>query len=201
MPEKPAGLPGKVTPLSLTLPAKLSMQDWTHTLGLLGNMAQGVSFWIADALVYGEDAYGEIFAQSVDLVGINPKTAMNLMAVGRAIPASRRREALTFGHHQAVAILEPKEQDRWLDLTERGDQLPNGERKRWSVARLRAELKALGTGDGDTPAAVRTDSVPVIAEGREISVRWPQGLTRYVVERVRATGLEAVDLEVIARRV
>ena len=72
---------------------------------------------IGDAYHYGEDNFGEDeVANTFDPVKFNPKTVLNRVKVCRAIPASRRRENLTFSHHAAVYALELNQQEELLDL-------------------------------------------------------------------------------------
>jgi hypothetical protein len=61
------------------------------------------------------------------------KTAQNAAVVCRAFPPARRREGLTFSHHESLASLPAREQTRWLDRAEAGQ---------WSTADLREAVRA-----------------------------------------------------------
>ncbi len=50
---------------------------------------------------------------------------MRSIAVAYAIPRERRRSSLSWSHHQAVAGLEPDEQERWLERAESGSLTVN----------------------------------------------------------------------------
>lgn len=80
---------------------------------------------LADALNFGESAYGEEYAQAIDetrkWMQVSSKTIHNAMWVMKHIPASRRRELLTLSHHEQVAALPPDEQDELLGQAEEGN--------------------------------------------------------------------------------
>jgi hypothetical protein len=69
---------------------------------------------IGDWYCRGEATYGEAAAQGVPESGYARKTVLNCARVARRIPEHRRREELTYAHHDAVASLEEDAQDRWL---------------------------------------------------------------------------------------
>lgn len=134
------GLPGVVSPVALTLPKGLPVEDWARTLRLIGHISRASPWWGADALLYGERTFQEgQFSQFVEELGWAHQTAMNAMWVARAIPPKDRLDyPLTFGHHATVAALSPGVRDVWLAKALEGD----GGRT-WSVTRLRTELRSL----------------------------------------------------------
>lgn len=140
------GLPGTVTETSLILRPDMKITEWVKAIRLLGRMNRGMSWWICDALIYGEDHYGEKMAQYAEETNLSVHSIANMLWVGRAWPRSRRREALSFGHHEALAAMESEDQTHWAGMAEQGETLPNGERKPWSVTRLREELRAVRPG-------------------------------------------------------
>jgi hypothetical protein len=92
---------------------------------------------LSDALNFGEKAYGEEYSEAIDAsrawMRVSTKTIQNAMWVMSKIPPSRRRELLTLAHHDAVASLEPEEQDEFLTKAEEGSL---------TVAELRKLVKA-----------------------------------------------------------
>lgn len=145
-PELLGGLPGSLTKngLGLNLPPGLTYAQVEHGLRLLGDMGRSVAFWAGDLLLYADTRFGEAkFSQLADALGWAPHTLQNALTVARSWPAGRRRAALDFGHHAALAHLEEEDQEHWAGLAEAGEKLPNGEVKRWSVSKLREALKAL----------------------------------------------------------
>lgn len=93
---------------------------WGDYLGALAfsTRAHNASgFWLADLIVYG-DSRPEWKAQIDAAAGIDeltPETVRQYRYVATRIPASSRLDAVPFGHHQAVAGLEPEDQREVLE--------------------------------------------------------------------------------------
>jgi hypothetical protein len=151
----PVGIPGTITPTSLTLPPGLSYAEWRHVGHLLGQIKQGVGFWLADWILYGEGHYGERFAQAVGETGLAPQTVENLLVVGRAFPPARRR-AVSVSHHAALTRLPPAIQDRYLE---------ESERKGWSVTELRQAVRGSLPREAAPPAPDPEDTRPRLIVG------------------------------------
>jgi hypothetical protein len=81
-----------------------------------------VMFMLGDALTFGEAAYGEEYAQAIDLtrkvIQLSEKSIKNASWICASIAPSLRRETLTFSHHEVVAPLDPEEQSEFLDQAE-----------------------------------------------------------------------------------
>src|SRR6185369_6949075 len=130
----PIDLPGQITPTGWKLPRAMDEVDWIKCGQFLSRVEGAVQWWIGDWWRHGsEREYGDGM-ELAQRVGVNYGTVFNYAFVCNAFESSRRREGLSFGHHQAVAGLSSRrEQDRWLARAER-DQL--------SVGRLRAAISA-----------------------------------------------------------
>jgi hypothetical protein len=131
-----SGIPGKVTDTSLTLDTGLSITEWAAALELIGTFHRGSPWWIGDALCYGEDRFGEKYAQYVEETGLSVKTLLERARISRSIPPERRREDLSLSHHAAVAGLLPAQQMHLLALAAS---------QGWDTATLRAEARRLDT--------------------------------------------------------
>jgi N6-adenosine-specific RNA methylase IME4 len=103
---------------SLELPPTLTFERWTEIGKVLGRIGRAHQWWIGDWLNYGERAYGEKYAQAMDATGLEYGTVANCAYVAGRIELSRRRESLTFAHHQELAPLELTEQDAWMERAE-----------------------------------------------------------------------------------
>jgi hypothetical protein len=92
--------------------------NWEQ-LETLWNTVQGLHqssmFFIGDVMLAAEGRFGEEMAQLA--IDYRPETIRNALWVAKSIPIPRRR-SLPFSYHQAVASLEPQEQDELLDLVE-----------------------------------------------------------------------------------
>ena len=96
----------------------MTFPEWRAQAPRLGRVYRAMGFVVADWILFGEAHYGEPCWQGVADTGLEPHTIKNLLAVARAFPPSRRRDALSVSHHEAVAALPTAEQDRLLDLAE-----------------------------------------------------------------------------------
>jgi hypothetical protein len=90
------------------------------------SLAWSVIIYDRRASKYGE---GEQIAEQA---GVEYGTIFNYASVANAFEFSRRRENLTFTHHQEVARLTVRQQDKWLDQVEKND---------WSCMQMRAKIR------------------------------------------------------------
>lgn len=127
------------TPTGLALPDDLSIEEWTDYGERLFAMERGVMWAIGDWWRFGEHRYGERAAQALN-GHYSYGTFKNAAWVAGAIERSRRRDLLTFGHHQSVAALPTREQDYWLTEAEAGE---------WGIMELRARMKRGKAPDGE----------------------------------------------------
>jgi hypothetical protein len=77
-------------------------------------MARMVHWWIGDLLVYGEARWGSMYDEMIEHTGYDCRTLRTIKWVASRIEAPRRRDDLTFAHHQEVAALPPERQDAIL---------------------------------------------------------------------------------------
>lgn len=124
---------------------ELTRADWEETGRLLKMLDSSLQWLIGDLIVCGEDLHWGEQKQIAEAFGFDEGTVYNYSYVCRKVEISRRRETLSFGHHQAVAALK-SEEDQTCFLQSAVDG-------KWSVARLRKEISAyLQT--GVTPEAL-----------------------------------------------
>lgn len=110
-------LPG-ATETALIIPAGLPYDEWARLGHVLARMEKAVQWWVGDWLIYGEHAYGEKFAQAASETGLAPSTLKSYQWVAERTEKFRRRNSLSFGHHDAVAALPPATADEMLDAAE-----------------------------------------------------------------------------------
>lgn len=111
---------------------KLTFKQWSEKVQDAITTRANLPWVIGDLLNYGEANYGEKYAQAFDDCLVDYHTLQNWRWVARCFSASRRREALSWSHHEIVAKLPEKKQDKWL---------AQAERKRWSTRELRFEVR------------------------------------------------------------
>lgn len=80
-------------------------------------------WWVGDWLNYGERAYGEKYAQAMDVTGLEYDTLSSYRWVAAEIEPCLRKQKLSWSHHKEVAALEPAEQAEWLDRAETDERV------------------------------------------------------------------------------
>jgi hypothetical protein len=124
--------------VGLNLPENLSFEEWREIGRKLGRAKSTLQWWIADWWVHGEHQYGERTHQ-VESLGLSFQTCANYGRVARAFrETSRRRELLSFAHHEAVAALKPEDANQLLNWCLEG--VAEGKRDRRRVWELRNEI-------------------------------------------------------------
>ncbi len=95
-----------------------TFNEWLQCGQLLLTANRAIQFWVGDWLNYGEQRWGEMYTQAIDMTGYDYQTLANEKYIASRIDFYRRRENLSFSHHAEVAALPPEEQDYWLDKAE-----------------------------------------------------------------------------------
>lgn len=144
----PAGV--QLTPTGLTLPAKLKEADWEAVGASLAKSEGALTWAIADWWAYSQQqsTYGRT-AEVAAKFGWKPATLKQYAWVARSIGPKYRYPGLSFSHHQEVAGLSQREQDRLLY---------RALEDKWTVADLRAVVREH---NGNSPtASTKLDSIP-----------------------------------------
>lgn len=92
----------------------LPIEDFSQLCWMLGRFHEAVRFAIGDALIAGEQLYGDDAYQSFEELNLSEDARFEYRRVSAKVPFSRRRKGLSWSHHRAVASLEPPEQKQWL---------------------------------------------------------------------------------------
>lgn len=111
----------------------LDLAEWIRAgqrLGMIGRCSQ---WWLGDWIRYGNVKFGEKYSRAAKITGYDVQTLMNIVYVVSRFEVSRRREDLSWSHHETVASLQLAEQERWLD---------RAIEHKLSVADLRLELRS-----------------------------------------------------------
>jgi hypothetical protein len=136
-PSRPARQPATLTPVAWLPTRHMDIRQWSDAGQRLGVMNRCSPWWIGDWIRYGNARFGEKYSVAARITDYDPQTLMNMVYVAsRFDNVSRRRETLSWSHHEAVASLDPEEQDRWLD---------GAVEHKMSVADLRLELRSRRT--------------------------------------------------------
>ena len=127
---------------SYTPEVDLDYELWAKDGALLCEMHDLMPFAIGDWLNFGEQAYGQKYAQALSMTGLEYGTLVKYLMVSKAFPEDRRRDStehyrVSWSHYR-VLLGKPKEdQDKWLDACQVNEM---------TVRELRASLPIASDG-------------------------------------------------------
>jgi hypothetical protein len=157
----------KGVPISWKPTHELGLQEWATAGRRLGALSRSIQWLLGDWIAYGNVKFGERYARAAQITGYDKQSLMNMVYVASRFNFSRRRENLSWSHHEAVAALDEEEQGYWLDLAFT---------HRWSVADLRTMLRSLRQKKDDRGAGESASSKEHLASSH--SVQCPRCGTR-----------------------
>jgi hypothetical protein len=131
--ETQLALPGIVTRTGMDLRPGLSKSEWLEAGRVCALIETANRWWIGDFLTYGESTYGETYAEALDLFELDYTSLAHAKLVAGRFEFCRRRQNLSWTHHQVVAPLEEDLQEHWLT---------RAEENHWTVRELKARIRA-----------------------------------------------------------
>jgi hypothetical protein len=137
-------------------PSDLDLAEWIAAGRRLGAMVRCSQWWLGDWIRYGNSKFGERYTRASAVTGYDVQSLMNMVYVASRFEFSRRRENLSWSHHETLAALDQEEQNVWLERAV-ADRL--------SVADLRLELRTARRGHD-----ARTAEVEARAEAAKVMV-------------------------------
>lgn len=155
------------TSTSLDFKEEPTFDEWKHILAFKLAMRDSCQWWIGDLLNFGERKYGEAYAQAIEITGNEYKTLANAASVCARFEFSRRRENLSYGHHEAVAYIDHRDGDRLLI---------QAERENWTRQDLRDAVSRLnGTPTKAERDAARASKPANVTKTKTTNVGKPPG--------------------------
>lgn len=143
---------------------------------MLGQLRDMTAFALGDLVLFTEATHAELVGQLAEATGRSPDTLQNYVRVSTRVPFGRRvmgLDGLTWSHHEAVATLDPPDQDRLLARAQ--DQ-------RWNVMELReAKRELLGQADDDPPFNEDVERIPIAAAARAVVAKGKRVQGGYLV--------------------
>lgn len=163
------------TPVAWSPGHELDPGQWAAAGRRIGAVGRCIQWLLGDWIAYGNARFGERYSRASKITGYDTQTLMNMVYVAGRYEASRRRENLSWSHHETLASMGGEEQEYWLDQVAAN---------RWSVADLRMMLRtsrraaAAGAGEGDPD---HDGELLVTPDGEDTSLVCPQ--CGYTLER------------------
>lgn len=111
---------------------ELDAVSWAIAGRRIGAVGRCIQWLLGDWIAYGNERFGERYARAAKITGYDTQTLMNMVYVASRFAISRRRENLSWSHHETLAALSFEAQECWLD---------QATANRWSVADLRTMLR------------------------------------------------------------
>ncbi len=136
-------------PIAWTPNQDLDANEWATAGRRIGAVGRCIQWLLGDWIAYGNERFGERYARASKITGYDSQTLMNMVYVASRFEISRRRENLSWSHHETIAALDHHEQDRWLD---------QAQANRWSVADLRMMLRVSRREGAQAEAADAADA-------------------------------------------
>lgn len=122
----------------------LTLTEWREMGPRLGVEARASKWWVGDWARFGYRHHGQSYGEAAQITGYDEQTLYNMAWVANAYDISRRREKVSWSHHEELVKLDEARQDEWLDRLETEPM---------TIKRLRLELKRHARKDGPAPTA------------------------------------------------
>jgi hypothetical protein len=164
------------------LDPNLSFETFEQLVAAAGVLGDAGRWILGDLQVFGEARYGEQYAQVLASARVGERSLRRYRYVALQIPRGRRWPNLSFSHHDAVARLEPVQQDRLLrralDEAISSDELLELTRDLVALDRPRPAPRQ------EVLGAPEVDAVRNLSQARETLVDLGKGLEADTAERV-----------------
>jgi len=136
-----------ITPCSLQIDEGLHIEDFRVLIQQIHRMRTAGHWALGDAMNYGERNYGDgLYDQVSELTGFAYGTLRNDSMVARVFELSRRRDNLSFAHHQVVC-------SKQLTRSQADDLLEQASHEGWTLEELRGKKQLLLEPPESPPAA------------------------------------------------
>ena len=159
-----------MTPMDCDIPDDIELEEAVFWANYLGNMYKQSMWALGALLAKSEQKFGEKYSHIRKATGLDYGTIANVKSVYLKVQISRRREKLSFSHHQAVASLEPFYQEQFL---------VKAENEKLNVKQLREVIKISRRAKKETPVRRETFeilySMPPFSKGLKILCEMPIG--------------------------
>lgn len=117
-----------VSQIGIVFAPETPTSEWRDALNRLFTILDGATLTrdralmlIADALNFGEKAYGKEYQEAIKetriALGLAEKTVKNAISVYRKVDSSRRREGVSLKHYSVISPMKPEQQAAFIERT------------------------------------------------------------------------------------
>lgn len=124
------------TPRGLVVHGNPPIEEWLRRFADLRNAHDAVLWCLGDMLNYGEAAYGEKYAQAIELTGYDPDYLRNVAYVARQVDLSLRSDDLRWSHHRVLAA-------KWIERQDKARIIEQAAKSGMTVQEVRQQVQAL----------------------------------------------------------
>jgi hypothetical protein len=117
----------------LTFKKNLSFEEWQTVGNTLIAIEGGKNWWVGDWINYGENRFGEKYAQALSSTDFSYGTLRQIASCCSRIPPKDRDPSVRFSMHQILARLEPTQRTPYLRKARDG---------RLTVSQAKREIEA-----------------------------------------------------------
>jgi len=108
---------GEFDETSWTPISTITFEQWYEVGQTLQTIKGSINWWIGDWLNYGEFAYGETYAQAIEVTGAEYQHLADCKWVAGRVPRDVRLPELSWSHHRAVSkLVDPDDQLHVLNV-------------------------------------------------------------------------------------
>lgn len=99
--------------MGLVVHGSPTWERWYLECGELQVLWQRTPLALGDMLVYGEQRWGERYAEAISVTGLAVQTLMNYRSICARFPRAERKPGLTIGHYAALQHLDDLQAKGW----------------------------------------------------------------------------------------
>lgn len=172
------------TPRGLVVHGTPPIEEWLRRFADLRNAHDALLWCLGDMLNYGEAAYGEKYAQAIELTGYDPDYLRNVAYVARQVDLSLRSDDLRWSHHRVLAA-------KWITRQDKARIIDQAAKSGMTVQEVRQQVQALPY----APPPKRTNGTSVVMQGGngQLVSTIPQ-VQESILPEVTPTSVEPVRL-------
>lgn len=105
----------KFSPVALQCQCS-TIEEWGDIGRRLNQLHSATLWWVGDWLLYGEQAFGELYSQFLEDSGYTESALKTYRWVSSRYSIDDRRPDLSWSHHRLVAVFPTEERAEWLKM-------------------------------------------------------------------------------------